>query len=236
MAKETKSVAVPDDEPNGSPIEDGRRIRRPMPIPSFGRIIIDESTGEPRWLVPLTAIFPDDANPNTHPEDQIQFLMRNFRRFGQRKPIVLREDRMIVAGNGTYDALMRLAEQGVFVWSEEFGEAWVTMANTLTKSELVAYGLADNRLAKLSTLNLQIAGAQLRALEEEGFFNELEDPSMLGFNEAEQSTMGLLGEENENESETSDESEEGGFKRFDGKEETTHRCPKCKFEWAGKAK
>lgn len=199
----------------------------------FGRIVFDPETKEPRWIVPIESIFPDSTNANIHPDNQLQLLERNLRRFGQKKPVVIRPDKMIVAGNGTYEAACKLSEKGFFLY-DDGGEVWVTMANDLSPTEAIAFGIADNQLAKLSIINRDILRTHLSSIEEEGALGLEEDIGLLGFADSELSEMGLRDLEDPEVSNEEEKSEE--FKRFDGQEATAYKCPKCEFEWSGKAK
>lgn len=123
--------------------------------PEIGRIEI--VNGEPRWLVPVGAITLDPANTNTHDERSINAIRGSLRRFKQVKPIVIRPDYVISAGNGTYLAAVE----------EGWGEVWVTQSG-LENLEAVAYGIADNRTAELSKRDDEAIEKYLRQMADEG--------------------------------------------------------------------
>lgn len=85
-------------------------------------------------LVPVDELWPDPANFNVHPEENLAEIERSYRRFGQLKPIVAREDGMIVAGNGQYTVALRLGATHMAA----------VRAADLSPEELKLYGIADN--------------------------------------------------------------------------------------------
>lgn len=226
--KAATNVADAKKKPNAAKPAKASRLRRQTDNHELEWGEVRIVRGEPRWFVPLDSIFPDPANANEHPESQIDLLCRNLKRFGQRKPVVLRSDkRMVIAGSGTYEAMQKNFESG-----DNDGFIWVTRAENLSPAEAAAFGLADNKLATLSHLNRESVATILGGIEEEGVFDE--DFSLLGFSEGELAEFGFS-EEYEGDGEDEDD-EDKKFKRFDGKEEASYQCPKCKFEWSGKAK
>ena len=67
-------------------------------------------------------------------------MVESLGRFGQRKPIVVRADGIVVAGNGTLEAARDLG------WVE----LAVTEVDGLSEADVRAFALADNRTAELS--------------------------------------------------------------------------------------
>jgi ParB-like chromosome segregation protein Spo0J len=80
----------------------------------------------------------DPRNSKKHDEKNIIAIAASLERFGQRKPIVVR-DGVVIAGNGTLEAARRLG--------------WVSISTTeapLSEIEARAYALADNKTAELA--------------------------------------------------------------------------------------
>lgn len=91
-------------------------------------------------IVPVADLTPDPNNARVHPERNIEAVMESLAAFGQRKPIVVRAEGMVVmAGNGTLTAAKRLGWQGI-----------AAAVSSMTDAEAAAYGIADNRTAELA--------------------------------------------------------------------------------------
>jgi hypothetical protein len=94
---------------------------------------------------PIDIFIYDPDNANLHPEDNLNAIKQSLMTFGQVKPIVVQKSTMhVVAGNGT---LMCCRELGY----TEIAACIVEM----TDAEAAAYGLADNRTAKLAKWDFQ---------------------------------------------------------------------------------
>jgi ParB-like chromosome segregation protein Spo0J len=85
---------------------------------------------------PIDSIRTMTGNPR---RGDVEAVMRSLDKFGQRKPIVVREDTgEVIAGNHTFMAAQRLG------WSE-IAVVWVQDDDTTAK----AFALADNRTSEL---------------------------------------------------------------------------------------
>lgn len=106
---------------------------------------------ETRAISKLTS---DPQNARKHNEANLKTIMGSLEKFGQRKPIVITADGVVLAGNGTLQAAKQLGwkEISVTVAPEDWDY------NTAR-----AYALADNRTAELATWD---NGALLDALNE----------------------------------------------------------------------
>jgi ParB-like chromosome segregation protein Spo0J len=156
--------------------------------------------------LPIKDLTPDPENARQHDEKNLKAIQGSLKEFGQRKPIVITEAGVIVAGNGTVEAAKRLG------WLEIQA---VKVPKDWTPSQTKAFALADNRTAELASWNSVRLAEQLLELEEANF--QIEE---FGFSQ-------------ENYSEANKPED---FPSFDDKEETSHRCPKCHYEWNGKSK
>ena len=92
------------------------------------------------FAVPVETLTLDPNNAKEHPERNIEAIAASLRRFGQRAPIVVQRDGMIVrAGNGRLIAARSLG--------------WTHVAAIVvndTEVEAIAYAIADNRTAELA--------------------------------------------------------------------------------------
>ena len=96
-------------------------------------------------LVPVEEIKPNPRNPNTHPQRQIELLAKNIQHFGWRQNITVSKlSGFIVSGHGRLMAAKQLGLKIVPVDYQDFAD----------ENEELAVLVADNRLAELSTLDL----------------------------------------------------------------------------------
>lgn len=96
-------------------------------------------------LVKVEELVPHPKNPNTHPQNQIKILAQNIRYHGWRHPIVVSKlSGYIVAGHGRLEAAREL---GVSIVPVEY-------QNFASEDNELAVLVGDNRLAELSTLDL----------------------------------------------------------------------------------
>lgn len=95
-------------------------------------------------VVPVEQLVPNPANPNTHPDEQIQMLGRVIRYQGWRSPItVSNRSGFIVKGHGRLAAAML----------EGLKEVPVDYQDYATEADEYADLVADNRLAELSEID-----------------------------------------------------------------------------------
>jgi ParB-like chromosome segregation protein Spo0J len=96
-----------------------------------------------RLVMPIGKLRADPRNPRRHDDRSIAAIAESLRLFGQQKPVVVRGDGMIVAGNGTWRAAKTLG--------------WTRLAavrfDRKSKAAVRGYAIADNRTAELSRWN-----------------------------------------------------------------------------------
>lgn len=107
-------------------------------------------------IVSIAALLPDPANVRTHDPRNIDALAASLRRFGQQKPIVVDQNNIVRAGNGTLEAARRLG------WTE-----LAVVRTALSAADAVAFAIADNRTAELAAWDVDALTAQMGALDEE---------------------------------------------------------------------
>jgi DNA modification methylase len=144
----------------------------------------------PIEMVPLQRLRPAARNPKTHPEKQIEQLVRNIAQFGFTNPAVADESLMLIAGHARTEAAKRAGLSAVPV---------IIIAG-LSEPEKRALALADNKLAErggwlrsdlaveLSELAPLLEGAGLD-LELTGFEASEVDALMGDFVDAEQDSV-----------------------------------------------
>ena len=149
----------------------------------------------------------DPENARSHSPQNLEAIKGSLAEFGQRKPIVLNADGVVVAGNGTLQAAISLG------WSEI---DTVSVPPDWTPEQVKAFAIADNRTAELAEWNQEVLQKHLADLSEAGFMVEtigFEAPKLIEPNFS---------------PESSDQP------RLD--QRNSILCPNCAFEWRVAAK
>jgi len=153
--------------------------------------------------VPIDTIIPDPTNARKHDQKNIDAIKGSLAKFGLQKPIVVTEDNIVIAGNGTLQAAKALGWDTIDVYR-----------TPLKGAEAIAFALADNQTSALAEWDDEILNTQLKGLDAEGW-----DMTDLGF-DLDNLEIGDLAD-----IEGAKELDESDFDNFD------HKCPKCSFEW-----
>lgn len=106
----------------------------------------------------VAVLVADPRNARKHDAASIEAIARSLKRFGQQKPIVVNAGNVVIAGNGTLAGAARLG--------------WTTLnavRSALSDEEAMAYAIADNRSAELSSWDYQVLAQSIRELEAGGF-------------------------------------------------------------------
>ncbi|HCX21524.1 MAG TPA: hypothetical protein DHN29_06390 [Cytophagales bacterium] len=98
----------------------------------------------------------DPSNVRKHSDKNIKAIEASLLRFGQQKPIVVDQNLIVRAGNGTLQAAQNLGWKTI----------WIAKSK-LSPSELTAYAIADNRTAELAEWDMESLEEQLLALDDE---------------------------------------------------------------------
>jgi site-specific DNA-methyltransferase (adenine-specific) len=108
----------------------------------------------------IADLTPDPQNARQHDDKNLKAIQGSLKEFGQRKPIVITEAGVIVAGNGTVEAAKRLGWTDIQV---------VKVPDDWTPDKVKAFAIADNRTAELANWNQEVLTSQLLELEAEGW-------------------------------------------------------------------
>lgn len=108
----------------------------------------------------LADLTPDPNNARKHDSTNINAIMGSLDQFGQRKPIVVDQRNVVVAGNGTVEAAKRLGWDSISA---------VRVPADWDADRIKAFALADNRTAELATWDQAVLDAQLAELDEAGW-------------------------------------------------------------------
>lgn len=162
--------------------------------------------------VPIDSVHEDPANARIHPERNLEAIEASLVRFGQRIPIVVQRDGMVVrAGN----ARLRVAR--------ELG--WKRIAAVVVEEpsiEAVAFAIADNRTAELAGWDDEALARILEEIRNDGSI----DLSDIGYSAGE---LDEILEELAKKAAPPDE-----FPGVDEDLPTEYKCPNCGYEWSGK--
>ena len=110
--------------------------------------------------VVLDSLRLDPSNARRHDKRNLSAIQESLRRFGQRKPIVVSTDGIVIAGNGTVEAARALG------WTEI---SVARIPSEWTSDQIKAYALADNRSAELAEWDETTLAEQLIELDEIGW-------------------------------------------------------------------
>lgn len=149
----------------------------------------------------------DPANVRMHSERSYQAIAASLKKFGQRTPIVVDADGVVIKGNGTLEGARRLNWRTI--------EALVL---SLRGKDARAYALADNRTSDLSRFDARGLAVAL---------DSLADPDLVlaaGFDADELADVMLDAAPPEPPAE---------FAAVDGAVQHAYTCPKCSYQWTG---
>lgn len=119
--------------------------------------------------VAIDDLTPDPHNARRHNERNLQTIAASLQTFGQVKPIVITDEGIVIAGNGTIEA------------SRTLGWTHVAAVKFPNADQARAYALADNRTAELAEWDLAVLDEQIAELQADADF----DMGAIGFDEKE---------------------------------------------------
>lgn len=122
----------------------------------------------------IESITEHEQNARKHGERNLETIKRSLERFGQQKPIIVDEQGVVIAGNGTLAAARALGWPEISV-----------VVSSLSDVEAAAYAIADNRTAELATWDEQALATLLESLQQDDSIDAL----VTGFDESEISAL-----------------------------------------------
>ena len=125
--------------------------------------------------VPVWDLKPYENNARTHSPEQVEQLTKSIKQFGFNNPILVQDDLTVVAGHGRLLAAKKLGLEKVPV----------IKLKHLTKEQVKAYVLADNKLALNAGWDDEILKAELLAIQEAGEV----DMEAIGFSDEEMKAL-----------------------------------------------
>lgn len=126
-------------------------------------------------LVSVKDLTADPENVRKHPQRNLEAIRASLSKFGQRRPLLVSADGVVIAGNGTLAAAISLGWKQVAV--SRLPEHW-------TEQDMRAYAIADNRTAELAVWDEDALVEALDLIGEEYLdaagFNQAELDRLLG--------------------------------------------------------
>lgn len=119
---------------------------------------------------PIDKLIPYANNARTHSKKQINQIAESIKRFGFCNPVLIAEDDTIIAGHGRVQAAKLLG----------MSEVPVRKLSHLSRDEVRAYILADNKLAENAGWDRDVLAIEMQGLIDLNF-----DLGMLGFSTTE---------------------------------------------------
>lgn len=106
----------------------------------------------------LSELVRPERNIRIHTEKQLDEFERSVKMFGQIRPIVVDENNVILAGNGLYEALLRMGIKDALVYKYD----------DLTEPQKKKLMIADNKIFSLGIENLDTLNVFLEELNVSG--------------------------------------------------------------------
>lgn len=109
--------------------------------------------------IALDKLVFDKTNARKHNRKNLDAIAASLAEFGQRKPIVITKDNVIIAGNGTVEVAKELG------WKEVSA---VRIPDDWSDAQIKAFGIADNRTAELAEWNSETLFDSLKEIADAG--------------------------------------------------------------------
>jgi ParB family transcriptional regulator, chromosome partitioning protein len=155
----------------------------------------------------VTDLIPYVNNSRTHSEEQVKQIAASIKEFGFTNPILIDENKGVIAGHGRLLAAGKLA----------LAEVPTIVLEGLTQAQRKAYVIADNKLALNAGWDFESLKVEIESLRELDF-----NSALLGFNHKE--LMSFFEEELKDINYIDDFNEIL-------EQELAHTCPKCGYEF-----
>ena len=107
-------------------------------------------------------IKPYTKNAKKHPDNQLKLIAKSLKEFGWQQPIVVDKNGVIIVGHGRWFAYEKFGKEMKLLKPE------IKQANNLTKQQVKAYRLADNKLNE-SDWDMELAIEELKELDSKYF-------------------------------------------------------------------
>lgn len=158
----------------------------------------------------------DSKNARKRTNQSATLIQESLKRYGAARSIVIDENDVVLAGNGTLEGAKSAGITKVRV-IEATGDELIAVRRTdLSDSEKVGLALADNRTAELSAWDNEMLHRLSMDNDISPWFEKEDLSALLG-----EATEKIAPED---------------FDELDDDITTEHRCPSCGYEWSGKTR
>lgn len=158
----------------------------------------------------------DSKNARKRTNQSATLIQESLQRYGAARSIVIDENDVVLAGNGTLEGAKSAGITKVRV-IEATGDELIAVRRTdLSDSEKVGLALADNRTAELSAWDNEMLHRLSMDNDISPWFKKEDLSALLG-----EATEKIAPED---------------FDELDDDITTEHRCPSCGYEWSGKTR
>lgn len=158
----------------------------------------------------------DSKNARKRTNQSATLIQESLQRYGAARSIVIDENDVVLAGNGTLEGAKSAGITKVRV-IETTGDELIAVRRTdLSDSEKVGLALADNRTAELSAWDNEMLHRLSMDNDISPWFEKEDLSALLG-----EATEKIAPED---------------FDELDDDITTEHRCPSCGYEWSGKTR
>lgn len=119
--------------------------------------------------VGIKEIVPYENNPRVN-DGAVQYVKASILEFGFKRPLIVDEDMVLLAGHTRLKALQELREEQVwerrdgFEWLKE-GKIPTIVKKGLDEAQKRAYRIADNRASELTLFDFEKVNVELKDLE-----------------------------------------------------------------------
>ena len=165
-------------------------------------------------FLPITSVIPYEKNPKKHSPAQVEKISKQINAVGWTQPIIVDKKMCIIAGHGRLLAakLLGLKQIPVFI------------ADHLTKEQVIAYRIADNKVAE-SSWDFELLKFDMNDLYDKSF-----DMTLTGFG-ADDFNVFIESLSDKSENKNVSFTAKTGSKELDSKDfqNFNHTCPKCGF-------
>jgi Predicted transcriptional regulators len=129
--------------------------------------------------IPIDSLIPYANNSRTHSAEQVAKIAASLREFGWTNPILIRDDKTVIAGHARLQAAQMLRENGAKIpaWPDSTRAPCVRLSH-LSEAQARAYTIADNRLALGAGWDSAMLAIEFDSLREQGvelFFTGFSD-------------------------------------------------------------
>ena len=156
----------------------------------------------------IDELTPDPRNARVHPPEQITRIAGSIKEFGFLVPVLISKDNQIIAGHGRVEAARKAG----------LSDVPCVQVEHLSKTQQMAYVLADNRLAMMATWDQATLATEMEDLQELDI-----DVESLGFttHEIDEALQGFAFEPGEVD----------GQGQLDELSPKICKCPKCGYQF-----